>query len=221
MLRSVLQQGIDKLQIQQVPAPSDAVIDRLVAFVLLMNKWNAVYNLTAIRDPQEMIAKHLLDSLVLNRWLFCDQSEELNNSQQSDASDVLDAGSGAGLPVIPLAICHPQRSFVSVEANGKKARFQQQAIIELGLKNVQLLEQRLQNVSHSARWITSRALTAPADFLSMVDHLCLSCTRVILMLGQSERLPSSLPAPFELEQLLPVDIPGVSAKRHIAVCRRR
>jgi 16S rRNA (guanine527-N7)-methyltransferase len=192
--------------------------------------------LTAVKDPNEMLSRHVLDSLILNRWLDDyssgttvadrhlqpDQTANplTTNENQWSLVDLVDIGSGAGLPVLPLAIVRPDLAFASIESNGKKTRFQQQVIIELGMDNVQIIPQRVQNVSLSATWITSRAFTAPADFLNIARHLCHDSSRVLLMLGQADKLPEPLPVPFSLEHLLPVDIPGTQTVRHIAVCRR-
>jgi len=101
----------------------------LLDYVHLLHKWNRVYNLTAVRDLNAMVQRHLLDSLVLCRWL----PEQTNASDRAaDAQvDVIDVGSGAGLPVLPLAIVRPDLQFASIESNGKKTRFQQQALVEL------------------------------------------------------------------------------------------
>ena len=190
----------------------------LLDYVHLLHKWNRVYNLTAVRDLNAMVQRHLLDSLVLCRWL----PEQTNASDRAaDAQvDVIDVGSGAGLPVLPLAIVRPDLQFASIESNGKKTRFQQQALVELDIKNVQVLNQRVQDVCLKALFVTSRAFTAPEAFLSIAEPLCLMAGRVVIMLGHSERLPSTLPAPYFLQELLPIDIPGSQAARHVAVCRR-
>jgi 16S rRNA (guanine527-N7)-methyltransferase len=209
--------GIEQLAGCQVPTPSDAEADRLLALIDLLVKWNSVYNLTAVREPEQMLARHILDSLVLSHWLH----DVGTGSADSDARfDVIDVGSGAGIPVLPLAIVRPQLQFASVEPNGKKTRFQQQAIIELALTNVTIVQKRIEDVALRAFCITSRAFAAPADFLSAIQTLCDKDTRVMVMLGQAQRLPDPMPAPFVLEELVPIDIPDMQSVRHIALCRR-
>lgn len=208
-----------QLSAQNVPLPGTQAIDQLLAFTSLLVKWNTVYNLTAVREADEIVSRHLLDSLVLNRWLSSYSAQAQTTRENGCCVDVLDIGSGAGLPVLPLAITRPDLHFASVEPNGKKTRFQQQVIIELGLKNVQVLQQRVQDIQASAHWITSRAFTAPADFLSLVTRLCLEDTRVLIMLADTQPLPDPLPKPYSLQQLLPVDIPDTQSARHVAVCR--
>jgi len=142
------------------------------------------------------------------------------DARHTKCFDVLDIGSGAGLPVLPLAIAHPELSFVSVETNGKKIRFQRQVIMELGLKNVELMHERIESVELQANNVTSRAFTAPADFLNTASQSSHSQTQAIIMLGQADRLPSPLPQPWELKTLQQVDVPGEFAARHVAVCIR-
>lgn len=185
----------------------------LAAFLKLLLKWNRVYNLTAVRDPVDMIWRHLVDSLILCRWL----PDKANKAALQH--DVVDIGSGAGLPVLPLAIVRSDLQFVSVESNGKKTRFQQQVLVELGLRNVQIINQRVQNVDLKSPFVTSRAFTAPADFLNIARPLCAENAVVAIMLAQTAMLPEALPAPFSLQEIVPVHIPDTLALRHIALCR--
>lgn len=213
-LAKILAEGLselsDRLQIQI----NTEAHESLLQFVHLLAKWNRVYNLTAVRDTQAMVQRHLLDSLVLCRWLP-------SLSTTDDALvDVADIGSGAGLPVLPLAIARPDLRFVSVESNGKKTRFQQQVLVELNITNIDIRHERVQDSVLQSRFVTSRAFTAPVDFLNIAVNLCAVDALVALMLGHSERLPDELPAQFRLSEVVPVDIPGSSGPRHIALCRR-
>lgn len=164
-----------------------------------------------------MVQRHLLDSLVLCAWLPPESCIGQANI------DVIDVGSGAGLPVLPLALARPDLHFISIESNGKKTRFQQQVLVELGITNVKVLNKRVQDVALqdklSASIVTSRAFSAPHDFLRIASPLCALDAQAIIMLGQVERLEMPLPEPFHLEELVPVHIPGNSAARHVAVCR--
>lgn len=203
------------LQLSQHPQIrfSEHVRGQLLHYVSLLVKWNRVYNLTALRDPLAIVQRHLLDSLVLLRWL------PENSCVSAGVTDVVDVGSGAGLPVLPLAMARPDLEFVSIEPNGKKSRFQQQALIELGLDNVTVENLRVQEVSLQAGFVTSRAFTAPFEFLKIAGPLCAEEAQVAVMLAHADRLPDPLPAGFTLQELAPVDIPGSSAPRHIALCR--
>lgn len=188
-----------------LPQGADITLNLLVA---LLQKWNKVYNLTASGNALEIVQRHILDSLVLCHWLPTDASVK-----------VMDVGSGAGFPVIPLAIARPKLRFVSIESNGKKTRFQQQAMLELKLPNVDIRNERIQNVVEQCDFVTSRAFTAPEGFLMQARSVCRPGGRAAVMLGQAERLPKVLPPPFMLEELEPVHIPGTQGQRHIAICR--
>lgn len=216
-LKRRLFDGIEQLAGCHVPMPSETEADRLLALIELLVKWNSVYNLTAVREPEQMLSRHILDSLVLGHWLH---DAGAGCADADTRFDVIDVGSGAGIPVLPLAIVRPQLQFASVEPNGKKTRFQRQAIIELALSNVTLVQKRIEEVTLRAFCITSRAFAAPAEFLSAIQTLCDKETRVMVMLGQAQRLPDPIPAPFVLEELVPIDIPDTQSVRHIAVCRR-
>ena len=210
-----LSEGIAKLAEQGLPAIEPALHEPLLAYLSLLAKWNRTYNLTAVRDPAKMLDRHLLDSLMINRWL-----PEKPHLQHSVA-DVMDIGSGAGLPVLPLAIIRPDLQFVSVESNGKKTRFQQQALMELGIKNVKLVNQRIEVVTDTAHLVLSRAFTAPQDFLSIAHPRCAELGRVAIMLGVAERMPHDVGPLYFLEEMVEVEMPGTDSARHIAVCRRQ
>jgi len=122
----------------------DEKLEQLNSFLQLINKWNKAYNLTAVRDIEQMIPRHIIDSLTVLPYLSG------FGTLEDGQVDVVDIGSGAGLPVIPLAIVHPQLQFLSIESNGKKTRFQQQAKLELGLSNLNVKQERVENVQAQA-----------------------------------------------------------------------
>ncbi len=189
-------------------------VQKLDGFLQLIAKWNRAYNLTAVREIDQMIPRHIIDSLSLLAYLRIDKL-----CATDDNFDVIDIGSGAGLPVIPLAIVHPQLTFLSIESNGKKTRFQQQAKVELGLKNITVMQERVETVQAQASCVVSRAFTAPNKFLQIAEGLCKPGGQVLIMLGKADKLPDSLPKPFKLESLEKVRIAGVESERHIAVVR--
>lgn len=209
-----LQVSLQLLKAQSIPHVSDDLLPKLDQFLQLLAKWNRVYNLTAVRDPVQMVDRHIMDSLIMNRWLP-------EPAMAEGVSDVMDIGSGAGLPVIPLAISRPDLSFASIESNGKKTRFQQQAVMELKLSNVRVINERVENVHETAQMVLSRAFTAPEDFLRICQPLCAQNGQVAIMLGQVERFPSKLSEDYVLEELVAVDVPGTESARHVAVCRRQ
>ena len=210
-----LKQGLEELQRLSIPNVSLDLLEPLGEFLSLLVKWNKVYNLTAVRDPLDMVDRHLMDSLIMSQWL-----PSITSSSDSTA-DVIDIGSGAGLPVLPLAIARPELSFVSIESNGKKTRFQQQCLTQLKLRNVSVINKRVQDVSLKSQLVVSRAFTAPAEFLSIAEPLCAKQGRVAIMLGRAERFPETLSSNFVVEEFVEVSVPGTESARHVAVCRRQ
>ena len=134
---------------------SEKQIEQLKHYVDLLERWNKTYNLTAIRNPKDMIPLHIFDSLVVADFI--------------KGKNCLDVGSGAGLPTIPLAILQPEREFTSLDTNGKKTRFVQQAIIQLGLKNANVVQARVEEwqPENSFDAIISRAFASVYD-LSLI-----------------------------------------------------
>ena len=160
-----LQQGLGQMDLQVTETQQQ----QLCEYVALLNRWNKTYNLTAIRDPLEMVSKHLLDSLVISTHLTGER--------------VLDVATGPGLPGIPLAIVNPQRSFSLLDSNSKKIRFVRQAAMELGLNNVRVIHGRIENLQPETPFqsITSRAFTALPRMLELSSHLLGEKSRLLAM----------------------------------------
>lgn len=182
---------------------------RLLDYLDLLARWNRVYNLTAIRDPSTMVGRQLLDSLSILPWV--------------DAGPVLDVGTGAGLPGVPLAIARPDLEFALLDTNGKKTRFVQQAVGELGLRNVEVIKSRVEALARPQHYalITSRAFATLADMVAGSEALLAPGGRWLAMKGAAPRaeirdLPPGLDA--ELHEL---EIPGEIARRHLVVLSRR
>jgi 16S rRNA (guanine527-N7)-methyltransferase len=179
----------------------------LLDYLHLLDKWNRVFNLTAVRDPAIMVRRQLLDSLSILPWV--------------DQGPVLDVGSGAGLPGIPLAIARPQLAFSLLDTNGKKTRFLRQAVSELGLANVEVLKTRveaLERPRHYAR-ITSRAFATLADMVAGSRSLLSPDGRWLAMKGAAPvseigDLPVDVDAAIET-----LKVPGEPGARHLAVIR--
>ena len=197
---SQLEAGLRQMQI-----PADAACQQaLLQFMQLLQKWNRAYNLAGAADTDTLIHRHVFDSLSLLPHLA--------------GRRVIDVGSGAGLPGIPLAIACRDREFLLLDANAKKTRFIQQCIIEIGLQNAQVHRQRVQEYVPPQGFdtVVSRAL-APADtLLAWVDPLLIR-GRVLLMLGQAGCLPQ-LPHGYRLQGVYPAGVPG--AGRQIAVLEK-
>ncbi len=204
-LVSLLDAGLILMGLELKPAQKT----QLIRFIDLLHKWNRVYNLTAVRDKKTMVSRHILDSLSALPIV----------QRLGDNSIILDVGTGAGIPVIPLAICCPQISFVSVESIGKKTRFQLQALQQLQIKNVDVVQQRIEDVECQANVVISRAFAAPERFLTTVSGHMSKEGLVVIMLGLKDKLPDALPAGYSLIRVQAVTVPGESAERHLALCR--
>jgi len=165
-----LQQGITKLGLDIKVETQE----KLIAYLQLMLKWNKAYNLTAIRELDSMVIRHVLDSLSILPYI--------------NQSPVLDVGTGAGLPGIPLALCLPDYQFVLLDSNGKKTRFLTQAKIELGIENIEVIHSRIEDYKPDFRFemITCRAFAALNTILDLTQHLVTSSTRVMAMKGKEE-----------------------------------
>lgn len=198
----LLIKGIEQLNIRA----DKKQISALKKFISLLQKWNQTYNLTAIEEQDEIISKHILDSLSIRPYLA--------------GKKIIDVGSGAGLPGIPLAILCPDKDFVLIDANVKKTRFIQQAIIEIGINNATVVNQRVEEHNAATEYgtVVSRAFAASHEIFASIDHL-ITRGRVILMLGKQKQF-SSLPNRYNELGVHTVCIPNLQASRHIAVLEK-
>ncbi len=178
-----LEQGIEKLGL----AISADVQQKLIAYLQLMLKWNKAYNLTAIRELDSMVIRHLLDSLSILPFI--------------KSSPTLDVGTGPGLPGIPLALCLPDYRFVLLDSNGKKTRFLTQCKIDLKLENIDIIHSRVEDYKpeYGFEIITCRAFAALNTILDRTQHLLTSTTRVLAMKGKDE-LPELITGYEQLAQ---------------------
>jgi 16S rRNA (guanine527-N7)-methyltransferase len=192
--------GIDALGL----ALPEGAVDKLSAYLALLAKWNKVYNLTAIRDPNEMVTQHLLDSLAVLPVL----SKSVPGGRRFSLADV---GSGAGLPGLVLAIARPDWAITSVETVEKKAAFQRQAAIELGLANVRIHCGRVEDFKENFESVISRAFASLADFVTLAGHLA---DRLWAMKGAypADEL-AALPAGWRVIANHPLNVPGLNAER--------
>ena len=196
----LIQQSLDIDKTQQ---------QKLIQFVHLLSQWNKVFNLTSINDKKEMVTLHLLDSLVVLPF-FTDNTDSIKT--------ILDVGSGAGIPGIPLAICLPDRHFVLLDSRGKKVRFIQTAIVKLGLKNVTAVHSRVEDYVKTEKFerIISRAFASLYDMVNYCQHLCHQDGRFLAMKGQvSEEEIAQLPEGFRIEGINKLEVAGLNAQRHL------
>jgi 16S rRNA (guanine527-N7)-methyltransferase len=201
-LEAVLRSGLDALDVRL----SDTDIGRLLHYVHLLERWNRAYNLTAVRDPKEMIPRHLLDSLAVMPFLH--------------GGRVLDFGTGAGLPGIPLALARPDVRFTLLDSSAKKTRFVTQAVAELGLANVTVTQQRLEGFCPDPRFDTliARAFGTIADMLQAGGQACLPGGRFLAMKGvyPHEEL-AALPVGYQVLGVERLTVPGMEAARHLVI----
>ena len=208
-LAAVLREGLAGLGLD-LPA---AVQARLLAYVALLKKWNATYNLTAIRDEGDMVTQHLLDSLSVLPAL---QELALVGRRWADI------GSGAGLPGIPLAIVRPDLDMTLVETVTKKSAFQRQAKIELGLENLTVVNRRVEELPGGGfDAVISRAFAELADFVRLAGHLPAPDGRLYAMKGLlPEGEISRLPQAWAVVDCIRMSVPGLDAQRHLIILER-
>ncbi|MFM0476089.1 16S rRNA (guanine(527)-N(7))-methyltransferase RsmG [Paraburkholderia strydomiana] len=206
-LYQLLADGVGELGLQL----SDAQLSRLLDYVALLAKWNAVYNLTAIRDPRQMLIQHILDSLSIVPHLV-----------QRNSGTVLDVGSGGGLPGIVLAIVRPDWGVTVNDIVHKKTAFQAQAKAELGLTNLSVVTGRVETLRPGAEVsakfdvIVSRAFAELADFVTLARHLVAEQGAILAMKGvRPDDEIGRLPAGAHVEQIIRLDVPFLDAERHL------
>lgn len=197
-----LDQGLAQLGHALAAEPRRQLLD----FLRLLARWNDTYNLTAVRDPAQMVTRHLLDSLAILPHLR--------------GPRVLDIGTGPGLPGIPLAIARPELSFTLLDAIAKKTQFVTQAIGELHLKNVEVLQTRVENYRPEQKFDTlvSRAFASMADMLVAARHLCGPHGRFLAMKGTyPEEEMAAIPGEFVVQEVVALQVPGLEAARHLVI----
>ncbi|MFC3152695.1 16S rRNA (guanine(527)-N(7))-methyltransferase RsmG [Litoribrevibacter euphylliae] len=205
-LLQTLKRGIDTLALDL----TDTQVTKLADYIDLLVKWNKAYNLTAIRDPEEMVVKHLLDSLAIIPHI--------------DQSPLLDVGTGPGLPGIPLAITRPELDITLLDSNGKKTRFLTQAKVSLGLDNVTVIHGRVeqavadQKTDKRFQVVTSRAFASLSDMVTLARETLAEDGRFVAMKGVvPEDEMAELPEWAKVEQIIPLAVPNLQAERHLIV----
>lgn len=205
-LRNMLANGVQELGLDL----SDAQIDKMIAYLTLLSKWNSVYNLTAIRDPKEMVKQHLLDSLSAAPAF-------------KDAKNILDVGAGGGLPGMMLAIAYPDTHVSMIDTVSKKTAFLTQAKTELGLSNVTVYTGRVESLQVKEKFdvITSRAFSELCNFINWSGHLLVDGGQFIAMKGiapaqEIERLPEG----WGVTGVQALTVPGLQAERHLVFVKK-
>lgn len=201
-MRGVLEDGIARLGLEVSTAQVDALMD----YLALLQKWNKAYNLTAIKDPKQMVIYHVLDSLAIAPYIT--------------GQTVLDVGTGAGMPGVMLAILYPEKHITLLDSNGKKTRFLQHLKREMGLNNISIINERVEAVSADSQFdcITSRAFASLSDMVALTRHLLAPTGRIAAMKGpkaKQEMMDAGLLA--EQVKTYDLDVPFLNEARHLLV----
>jgi 16S rRNA (guanine527-N7)-methyltransferase len=200
-LAQELAAGIAEMGLDVTPEQQAKLLD----YLALLHKWNGVYNLTAIRHQEQMVSNHLLDSLAVLQYLWPQRW--------------LDVGCGGGLPGIVLAVMRPEWSFTLLDSNSKKTGFVQQAVIELGLRNVEVRCERVEQwqVQQKFDGIISRAFAEAADFVSLTRHLLADGGHWAAMKGAPEQELARLPEGIRVDKVVTLHVPKLEAARSLVV----
>ena len=200
-----LSSGCDELGLHL----SEQTQTRLLEYVSLLNKWNKAFNLTAIRDPEQMVIRHVLDALTVLPFL--------------DDKPVLDVGTGGGIPGIIIALCRPDQSITLLDSNGKKTRFLRQAKNQLGINNVEVVQSRAESYSPPVLFdrIISRAFTALDNMVSWCEPLLAQHGVFLAMKGMyPEPNQKPLPSGWQIKEAIPLDVPFTEEQRHLVTITR-
>lgn len=200
-LEDLLNQGLQQMGLSF----GDHSKKQLIAYVELLSKWNAAYNLTAVRNPKEMVVKHLLDSLSILPWI--------------KGKNILDVGTGAGIPGIPLAICMPDTQWTLLDSNSKKTRFLRQVVSELKLSNVKVSHSRIENFSGvEFDQITCRAFASLYDFYMGIKTLFTEHTELLAMKGiDPVQEIDELEGLCQIKDTVKLSVPFLDEERHLVI----
>jgi len=189
---------------------SESQIDQQLALVGLLDKWNKAYNLTSVRNPKDMLTRHIMDSLAVRQYL--------------QGQRFIDVGTGPGLPGLPLAIAEPDKEFVLLDSLGKRIRFIRQVCHELKLTNVTPVQARVEDYQDEKKFdgVISRAFASLNDMLSWCEHLPSDKGRFYALKGlyPQEEL-DELSANYKTESIEQINVPGIDASRHIVIISKR
>lgn len=209
MSKAPFPEAILSARLHQLIGTTELVItakqeQQLIALLAMLHKWNKAYNLTSVREPEEMLIRHILDSIVISPYLHGDR--------------IIDVGTGPGLPGLPLAICNPDKEFVLLDSLGKRINFIRQVVHELQLTNVTPVLARVQDYQPEQGFssIISRAFASLADMLSWCHHLPSAEGRFIALKGQpTEQELATVALPYKINGVYALHVPELDAARHV------
>ena len=205
-LSKMLKQGIAELGVHVDRRAQDAML----AYLELLKRWNRVYNLTAVAGDARSVTRHLLDSLSIITYLHGER--------------IIDIGSGAGLPGVPISLSCPARHIVLLDSNAKRCRFLRQVKAELKLDNVEIVQNRAENYQPAEKFdsLLSRAFSDLPAFVTACRHLVAEGGKILAMKGNwEEGMADDLPGDFRVEDVIKLDVPGLEEQRHLVICTKR
>ncbi|MUH73532.1 16S rRNA (guanine(527)-N(7))-methyltransferase RsmG [Psychrosphaera haliotis] len=209
MLKTKLIKLLDKTELSY----SEQQIDQLVGYVEMLHKWNKAYNLTSVRDPQQMLIKHIVDSLVVSPHLQLTPNKN---------GKFIDVGTGPGLPGMPLAIANPDNEFTLLDSLGKRIRFITQVNHELGVKNVNPTLSRVEDHHGQYAGVLSRAFASISDMVNWSHHLVAEDGRFFALKGQVDQEEiEALPEFVKVEEIIQLTVPELEGERHLVVLSKR
>lgn len=191
--------------LQALGENAEALSGPLLAYLDELLRWNAAYNLTAVREPAQMVTRHLLDSLAVRPLIH---------------GPLLDVGAGAGLPGLVLALADPALQVSVLDSNGKKVRFMRHAVRALGLSNVEVIEGRVEQLAPTRLYacIVSRAFASLADFFTLSRHLLAPAGVWVAMKGKLDgNETSAIPAEVTIREIRRLHVPGLAEARHAVI----
>ncbi len=207
----VLRNKLDTLLESTSLAVSDKQRSQLIGYVTLLHKWNKAYNLTSVRDPLDMVVKHIMDSIVVGTHL--------------EGERFIDVGTGPGLPGIPLAIMHPDKSFTLLDSLGKRIRFIKQVLHELKIDNVTPVQSRVEEFQPEIRFdgVLSRAFASILDMVEWCQHLPNQESGVFLALKgiKPESELAQLPNWCSVIDVKALNVPELEGERHLVILSRK
>lgn len=197
-LYQLLQSGLDQLKLD---LPKMA-LEKIITYINLLNKWNKIYNLTAISDPKTILIRHIFDSLAILPFII--------------GPDVLDFGSGAGFPGLPLALALPKYNFVLLDSSHKKTTFLNHVVLSLALtENIKIINKRIEKFHFDRLFATiiTRATAKSEIIISKTSHLCAKGGQILIMKGKNPKEELKfIEKPFEI---YPINVPYLNEERHI------
>lgn len=203
-----LRDGLTRLIAKTALSVTDGQVDQLIELVLMLNKWNKAYNLTSVRDPRQMLVRHIMDSILVAPYV--------------NGEYIADVGTGPGLPGLPLAIMHPSKHFVLIDSLGKRMNFIRQVVHQLGLTNVSVVQSRVEAYQPDRTFdsVLSRAFASLADMVTWCHHLPSAQGQFVALKGQLDPQElQTIPSGYQIAATHRIEVPELDAERHVVIVK--